>query len=287
MKIDSTTQFLGSELLPEENIPGKAKFHIIPCPMEETVSFGVGTRLGPGEILKASQELERNIGDISVCNDGIYTHPEINCDLSHQESLTELEKLVYEVAFEKKFPVIIGGEHSLTSASVKGVRRAIGEDIGIIQIDAHADLREDYQGNPHSHASVMRLLAELGFRIASLGVRAISTEEKLARKKFNVFSIDGERLVREQISFFELPDDFPKKLYLSLDFDGLDPSIIPSVGTPVPGGLSYYQVLDLIQASLEGRQIVGFDAVELSPSKYDLVSSFCAASLIQRIMHFV
>ena len=93
--------------------------------------------------------------------------------------------------------------------------------------------------------------------------------------------------MREQISFFELPDDFPKKLYLSLDFDGLDPSIIPSVGTPVPGGLSYYQVLDLIQASLEGRQIVGFDAVELSPSKYDLVSSFCAASLIQRIMHFV
>lgn len=287
MNEDSNFQFLGSELLIEEKIPEQAKFHVIPCPMEKTVSYGSGTRFGPNALIKASNELERNVGDRSICEQGIFTHEAIDCAKDHLECLDDLEKRVSKVISEKKFPVVVGGEHSLTWAAVRGVQKVLNQKIGILQIDAHADLRKEYQGNPHSHASVMRVLAEEGYRIASLGVRAISEEERQVREKFDIFFLDGENLVRNNISSVRLPEDFPDKLYLTLDLDGLDPAIIPAVGTPVPGGIGYYQVLDLIESSLEGRECLAMDIVELAPNNDDLLSPFCAASLLQRILHLL
>jgi agmatinase len=151
-------QFLGSELKEEENQKEHSRFQVIPCPMEKTVSYGAGTSGGPKAILEASLELERS----SICEQGIFTQQEIDCSADHKACLSELRDRVGEVVEAKKMPIVLGGEHSLSWAAVNGVADVLGQKIGIIQMDAHADLRENYEGNPHSHASVMNLLVAEG-----------------------------------------------------------------------------------------------------------------------------
>jgi len=283
MKELKSLQFLGSELQEHENLRASAKFQIVPCPMEKTVSYGSGTCLGPNAILQASQELERS----PICKPGVFTQAPIDCSVDHKTCLLELQKRNERIVTEGHFPVILGGEHSLTWAAVKGVSEAIGQKIGIVQVDAHADLRDSYQGRVHSHASVMNLLVQDGHRLASIGVRAICEEEKKTRKKYSVFFQDAGELVRANVSSIDLPSDFPELVYLSFDLDGLDPSVIPAVGTPVPGGLGYYQSIDLVKSALKGRTCVGMDLVELSPNQADIVSPFTAASLVQELLAFV
>lgn len=283
MKELESLQFLGSELQEHENLRASAKFQIVPCPMEKTVSYGSGTCLGPNAILQASQELERS----PICEPGVFTQAPIDCSVDHKTCLLELQKRNERIVTEGHFPVILGGEHSLTWAAVKGVSEAIGQKIGIVQVDAHADLRDSYQGRVHSHASVMNLLVQDGHRLASIGVRAICEEEKKTRKKYSVFFQDAGELVRANVSSIDLPSDFPELVYLSFDLDGLDPSVVPAVGTPVPGGLSYYQSIDLVKSALKGRTCVGMDLVELSPNQADIVSPFTAASLVQELLAFV
>ncbi len=275
-------QFLESELAVKENQPD-SRYQIIPCPMEKTVSYGLGTSMGPQAIIEASQELERS----SICLEGIYTQQQIDCSVDHEICLDELRVRARSVAQAGQFPVILGGEHSLTWAAVNGISESIGKKIGIVQIDAHADLRERFGGNPHSHASVMNLLVNQGHKLASIGVRALCEEERNFRLEHDVLFWDGEDLVRGNADKVFLPKDFPKEIYLSYDLDGLDPSIMPAVGTPVPGGLSYYQSIDLVKSALQGRKCVGMDLVELSPMPHDIVSPFTASVLLQRLMELV
>ena len=276
-------QFLGSELKEEENGRESSKFQIIPCPMEKTVSYGRGTADGPAAIIEASQELERS----NICSAGIFTQEAINCSVEHADCMHELRERVGSIVRNNQFPFTLGGEHSLTWATVSGISEVLGKKIGIVQVDAHADLRKDYLGNAHSHASVMNLLVNEGHQLASLGVRAMCEEERDFRKANGILFWDGEELVRSNTSSVELPDDFPELVYISFDLDGLDPSIMPAVGTPVPGGLNYYQSIDLVSSVLKGRTCVGMDVVELAPVKNDIVSPFTAASLCQRLLELV
>ena len=276
-------QFLGSELGEDENNEESARFHIIPCPLEKTVSYGSGTAQGPRALIEASWELERS----SVCEQGIFTQDAIDCDVSHRECLDQLRQRTKSVVSQNKVPITLGGEHSLSWAAVQGVGDALGEKIGILQFDAHADLRNCYMGEVHSHASVMNLLIKEGHSLASFGVRALCGEERISRNDHGVFFIDGEELVRGDIRAANLPKDFPRHVYLSFDLDGLDPSIMPAVGTPVPGGLGFYQAIDLVESVLKGRKCVGLDMVELAPIKNDLVSPYTAACLLQRFLSFV
>ena len=189
---DKNRQFLGSELQGNENKEESSKFHFIPCPLEKTVSYGPGTAGGPDAIIQASHELERS----PICKAGIFTQQPIDCSREHIECLDELKKRTLSITRQKKFPVTIGGEHSLTWATVKGISEALGQKVGIIQVDAHADLRRNYMGDPHSHASVMNLLVCDGHPLASIGVRAISQEEIEFRENQGVIFWDGEALVR-------------------------------------------------------------------------------------------
>ena len=275
-------QFLGSELGEDENNEESARFHIIPCPLEKTVSYGSGTAQGPLALIEASWELERS----SVCEQGIFTQDAIDCDVSHRECLDQLRQRTKSVVSQNKVPITLGGEHSLSWAAVQGVGDALGEKIGILQFDAHADLRNCYMGEVHSHASVMNLLIKEGHSLASFGVRALCGEERISRNDHGVFFIDGEELVRGDIRAVNLPKDFPRHVYLSFDLDGLDPSIMPAVGTPVPGGLGFYQAIDLVESVVKGRKCVGLDMVELAPIKNDLVSPYTAACLLQRFLSF-
>jgi agmatinase len=154
----------------------------------------------------------------------------------------------------------------------------------LVHIDAHADFRNAYQGHTYSHASVMYLLAQEGLPMASFGVRALAEEEETARRAHGVIAFDAPDLVRGNISAITLPDDFPENIYVTFDLDGLDPSVLPATGTPVPGGLGYYQVLDLVESALDGRHCVGIDVMELAPRAEQSASDFTAAQIAYNLM---
>ncbi|WP_368188297.1 agmatinase [Aestuariibius sp. HNIBRBA575] len=276
------TPFLDSELTPSER-GQNAMFRVIPMPLERTVSFGAGTAMGPGAILSASDELERLCNGSEPCANGITTEPCVDCDGPLPEVMERLAKRTQTAVENGKIPVTLGGEHSLTYGAVMGVMRGLGKPVGIVQIDAHADLRIAYQGEKHSHASVMHLLSEQGVRLAQFGVRALCQQEAESREKYDVFFRDAEELVVNNIFEVDLPDDFPELVYVSFDVDGLDPSQMPATGTPVPGGLSYYQALRLVEHCLKGRTCVGLDVVELAPDG-NAAWDFTAAQITYRLM---
>ena len=281
--------FLKSELSDTEKNKDFSKFDIIPVPLERTVSYGKGTSMGPQAIIEASNELERYTGKSEPCLDGIYTHPFLDCNKPIDIVINELQKLTQSVSSKNKIPVTLGGEHSITYGAVNGIFKGLElknkNEIGILQIDAHADLREKYENEVHSHASVMYLLSVEKYKIAQCGVRALSKEEEDNRKKFQITSFSVEEINKS--SKLSLPEHFPKKVYISFDLDGLDPSIMPATGTPVPGGLGFNESLELIQKLIKDREIVGFDVVELSPIKGFLAYDFTAATLVYKIMEMI
>lgn len=275
--------FLDSELAAEERREETALFSVIPVPLERTVSCGTGTARGPAAIIEASNELERLSNGTFPCEEGIYTQAPLDCEGSLPEVMERLAQRTEDAVNAGKIPVALGGEHSLSYGAVMGVARALKRPIGVVQIDAHADLRIAYQGEAHSHASVMNLLAEEGIKLAQFGVRALCAQESQSRKKFDVFFKDAEELVSHNIHRVKLPEDFPALIYISFDVDGLDPSQMPATGTPVPGGLTYYQAIHLAENSLKGRRCVGIDIVELAPDGTP-AWDFTAAQITYRLM---
>ncbi|MGJ8528486.1 agmatinase [Maritalea sp.] len=279
--------FLDSELSSKERDIAGAKFVVVPMPLERTVSYGAGTAAGPKAIIQASNELERICPEGEPCLQGITTLDPIDCDGPLPEVMARLATKTEMVVSQGKIPVTLGGEHSLTYGAVTGVAQALGPKVGIIQIDAHADLRIAYQGEKHSHASVMNLLCEDGHALAQYGVRALCQQEVDAREKYGVTYIDGEELVTQNINSVALPTDFPEDVYISFDVDGLDPSIMPATGTPVPGGLGYYQALNIVASALRGRHCVGMDIVELAPNRNSQAWDFTAAQIVYRMMGMI
>lgn len=274
--------FLDSELTAAERT-GDALFRIIPVPLERTVSYGAGTAGGPAAIIAASNELERPCNGAEPCAHGIVTEAPLDCDGPLPEVMARLADRTEAATRAGRIPVTLGGEHSLSYGAVTGVARALGQPLGLVQIDAHADLRIAYQGERHSHASVMHLLAGDGIRLAQFGVRALCRQEADSRTAHDVFHLDAEDLVTGNIHAVDLPADFPELVYVSFDVDGLDPSLMPATGTPVPGGLGYYQALHLVEHALKGRRCVGIDVVELAPDG-NAAWDFTAAQIVYRLM---
>ena len=278
------SQFLGEELSAAENSPDQSLFEVICCGLEKTVSYGTGTGAGPAAIIAASHQLERLIDGCEPCRHGLFTHPEIDTSGPIEQVLDAVRQQVAGCLSRGHIPVTLGGEHSLTFGAMMGIKDSLGAPFGILQIDAHADLRAAYQGQPHSHASVMHLCAEAGIPIYQLGVRAFCAEEAEARIRYGIGYRDAGELVRQQRTELTLPDEFPDQIYISFDLDGLDPSVLPATGTPVPGGLGFYQALDLVSSACTGRRIVGLDVVELAPSPAHSASDFAAALITYHLI---
>ncbi len=277
------THFLEGELSDAERGPD-ARFRVIPVPLERTVSWGSGTAAGPAAILEASVELERRTAGREPCARGILTEPAVDCTGPLPEVMERIAARTEAAVRAGAVPVSLGGEHALTYGAALGVARALGRPLGIVQIDAHADLRRAYRGERHSHASVMQLLAEEeGMALAQFGVRALCGEEEALRRRLGVFHVDAERLVTEGRHEVDLPERFPRDVYVSFDVDGLDPAVMPATGTPVPGGLSFYQALHLVEHALDGRRCAGIDVVELAPDGA-AAWPFTAAQLTYRLM---
>jgi agmatinase len=277
--------FLGSEI--EHPKPEDALFHIVPVPFERTVSYGGGTNEGPSAILEASWQLEEWDGKSKPCDLGIYTHDPVDCSADADQVIENIAAAVKPICEMGKMPVGIGGEHTVTYGIIKGMLDAGMKDFGIVQIDAHADLREAYEGDKYSHASVMKRCVDEGIPLYQLGIRAFCEEEIEIRKKHGVYYQDADDIVPQNISAIELPEDFPKKVFFTLDIDGMDPSVFPSTGTPVPGGLGWYQTLGLFESVAKQREIIGFDIMEFAPIKGFHAYDFAASLLMYKMMGII
>ena len=277
------TAFLDSEFKPAK--PTEAAFHVIPAPYEKSVSYGTGTKFGPKAIIESSSQLEKIQRGFAPGENGIYT-------AKPAPTLNAIEKAVSYALKCHSTPFLLGGEHTVTLPAIKALKSFYGPEIGLIQFDAHADLRFAYEDDPLSHASVMRRISELNIPIAQFGTRSYCEEEQAYRqdKKNQVTFHDAEELFlrfKNNKKTRLLPPNFPKKIYLSFDIDGLDSSIMPATGTPVPGGLLWYQTLDLLAELTKGRTIIGLDLVEFSPIKNFHAYDFTAATLAYEMMALV
>lgn len=277
--------FLGSEI--DQPDPEQAMFHVLPVPYEKSVSYGSGTALGPKAILKASWQLEQWDGKSKPCDEGIYTCSTIDCSVAPEEVIDNIAAATQKIIEQGGIPVVFGGEHTVTYGVLKGLKAAGVEDFGIVQIDAHADLRDAYEGDPLSHASVMKRAVDMGIPLYQLGIRAFCEEEMGYREQFGIHYQDADELVPNNITSIDLPKDFPQKVFFTIDVDGLDPSVFPSTGTPVPGGLAWYQTLSLFESVAKQREIIGFDIMEFAPIKGFHAYDFAAAMLTYKMMGIV
>tara|TARA_Y100000022_G_scaffold159718_1_gene142531 strand:- start:9 stop:872 length:864 start_codon:yes stop_codon:yes gene_type:complete len=281
--VNIKTKFLEEELSKKEQSSNFSKFHILPIPLEKTVSYGRGTSKAPEIIINASNQLERNRN--SPCDFGIYTHDALDCSLNFDSIFQKLENLIFEISKNNKIPICIGGEHSLTFGVIKGLKKKYdntNENFGIIQFDAHADLRKTYNGNINSHATVMYKIYKENIPIYQFGVRAQSDEEIKLRDKFNIYfkTIDDYRKNPD----IKLPNNFPKNIYITFDSDCLDPSIMPATGTPVPNGLYYEETFLILEKLIKNRRIIGIDYVEYSPIKNFHAYDYISANIIYDLM---
>jgi agmatinase len=277
--------FLGSEF--KHPKPDQAFFHILPIPLEESVSYGGGTAEGPAAILKASWQLETWDGKSDPSARGIYTHPPVDVSGTPEQAVERIAAATAELVKQGVFPVGLGGEHTVTYGIIKGLLDAGLDNFGVVQIDAHADLRDAYEGNPYSHASVMKRIVDLDVPVFQLGVRAFCREEMENRKIYGVEHLDADILVPKNVHSIDLPDDFPDYVFFTLDIDGMDPTIFPSTGTPVPGGLGWYQTLALFESVVKQRRVIGMDIMEFAPIAGFHGYEFSAALLAYKMMGIV
>jgi agmatinase len=277
-------RFLESELGTET--PAEPLFHIIPVPFEKSVSYGTGTAAGPAAILAASQQLELYDGTSIPAELGIRTLPPLSCTGNPEEVMAEISAAANDVLLSNSIPVVLGGEHTVTVGVLQAVRQRY-DNCGVVQFDAHADLRDTYEGSRYSHACVMRRALDMEFPLYQIGVRSLSREEELLRQAKEIGRLDGAAIGSGTMPDPILPADFPQDLYLTIDVDVFDPGIIPATGTPEPGGLSWYQMMQGLSAIMRGRRMIGFDVVELAPIAGLHAPDYTVARLIYNLFGMI
>ena len=262
---------------------------ILPVPFERTTSYGKGTQAGPEAILRASQYVELYDEELGAapCDMGISTLPPCVARAADMaEALREIEDAARPPMEDGKLVVVLGGEHSLTLAPVRAAHQVFGE-IGVVQFDAHADLRESYEGTPYSHASVMRRIADdVGLPSFGVGIRSLSRREAewLARDGRSV--IWGHQLERAEELFDVGLATLPERVYLTFDLDFFDPSLLPATGTPEPGGGFWTPTMRLLRRLFETKEVVAMDVVELAPAAAQPASDFVAAKLVYKCLGY-
>jgi len=264
---------------------------IFPVPLERTTTYMAGTRNGPAAIIAASRNMElydEELACETFLKCGIATlHPMDTQEGPLEKVFAELHTTELNLLNDGKFPVVLGGEHSLTAPLVSAAARKF-PDLTVLQIDAHADLRDCYQDNRSSHASVMRRVVEICPAI-QVGIRSLSVEEAAAIPKLPTKIYWARDIVHAPLNTW-LPlvlADLSANVYLTVDLDGFDPAYVPATGTPEPGGLDWYQVTSLIREVAAMKNIVAMDVVELLPQPGDHASDFLAAKLIYKTLGYV
>jgi agmatinase len=254
----------------------KAKIAILPVPFEESTDCKKGTIDGPEAIISASREID----EIYQKEIPIFTFDESELEGdSTKEKMEDLGNFVFQILNKKKIPVLIGGEHTISFGSILGFKKFYQNNFSILSFDAHCDLWDEYKKSKLNHATVMRRIRELGIEIVFVGARVMENETLKYLKKEKIKVFRGPK-----IPLRELLKRLKKNVYLSFDFDVLDPSIMPSVSNPVPGGLKFEDVIILIRELGKSKKIIGADFVEFSPIPGFLAPNILAAKLIWEIL---
>jgi agmatinase len=291
---DQLPHFLG--LPPGAGGHEPARCRILPVPYESTVSYEGGTAAGPRAILAASMQVElydRAVGGDACLQYGVETLPSFDPpgerDAHYVAALADHVADLYD---PERLLVGLGGEHTVTVGLARGTRRASGRPLTLVQIDAHGDLRDQYEGNPYSHACITRRLLDEGAdQVVLLGVRSVCEEE------VRLIDQDDRIQVHWADDIHQDPDGrylealaariAGENVYLTIDVDGLDPSVISATGTPEPNGLTWRQAVAIIRATVQAATVIGFDVTELAPRPALHAADFAAAKLAYHAVNWI
>lgn len=291
MIVSAHDNFLG--LPPEASAKGWAAVRVLPVPLEASVSYGGGTAEGPAAIIKASQQVElydREYDHEPALEYGIHTLPALYLSANVPEALARVRSAVAEICRDGCLPVCLGGEHTLSAAVLAGICDVHQGPITVVQIDAHADLRDRYEGDALSHACVARRMLEQPHleQLLQLGVRSVCPEEVAVMRS------EPERLrswYAEELTNPVWREEFRtrvsgRRVFLTIDVDGLDPAVVPATGTPEPDGLTWAEALGIIRVLCDEAEIVGMDCVELAPREGLHHADFAVAKLLYKAITY-
>lgn len=269
----------------------KSKAVIIQVPYDKTTTYIHGTSKGPGAIIDASKYLERFDDELNqeTFRMGIHTMDPMAVEsLSSEQMVEKVFVQVSDVIKAGKFPVMLGGEHTVSVGAVKAFKEAY-PNLSVLHLDAHYDLRDEYFGSKLNHGCVTRRMSEF-CPIVQVGVRSMSKEEK----DFIATQANGKIKSVSVYDILEMPmwkdavsGGLTENVYVTIDLDIFDPSIVPAVGTPEPGGIGWYETLDLLKEVAKNKKVVGFDIVELCPLQGNIASDFLAAKLLYRLLGYI
>ncbi len=274
--------FLGLE--PEDSAYERARIVVFPVPYDGTSTYQKGADAGPAALLEASAQVE--LYDMRTHTEvhrlGICTLAELPCDQDEDPCrlADRVEDVVGALLDAGRFPVLLGGEHSVSIGAIRAAQKRL-DGLTILQVDAHADTREDYHGSPCNHACVMARARE-GGPVIQVGIRSLDASELAGLNPARVHP--AHRVHRDSRWLDRVEAQFTARTWLTIDLDGLDSSQMPSTGTPEPGGLTWNQVMDLLERVARTSHVVGLDVVELKPVAGHAAPDFLAARLVQRVL---
>jgi agmatinase len=285
------------ETLPPENFLGLDEEHsayaasaalILPIPYESTVSYGQGAREGPRAIIHASRQVElydRELDGEPAVRYGVHTLPALAPVGSGPEAMVAIAGCAEEHLRSGKLLVGLGGEHTISAGVARAVKAVYG-DFVMVQIDAHSDLRDEYEGSPYSHACVAKRVLDMGASIVQLGIRSVCREEidliRAERERLRVFFAEDVHAGEYLAELGSLVRG--RTVFLTIDVDGIDPAHLPATGTPEPGGLSWFQALDIVRVVARASRVAAIDCVELAPIPGAHASDFLAAKLVYKAL---
>lgn len=287
-----TTPFLGTEVAATYDA---ARVVILPIPFEATTTYRRGCETGPDAILDASQQVEYYDEELEqeVWPVGIYTHAPIadtrnTQPVPSEAMLSVTEQTVRQMIEDGKFVIALGGEHSITTGIVEAYRQANPDEaFTVVQIDAHGDLRHEYEGSIHNHACIMRRVVDMGLPTVQIGIRSICKEEAdLIKEKQLIVFRAREIAMRTDWIERAVASISTAKVFITIDLDGIDPTLIPAVGTPEPGGLHWYALMTFLKQIFQAHQVIGCDVMELAPIVDSVVSEFTAAKLVYKLIGY-
>ena len=264
----------------------KSKVAILPVPYEGTVSYGKGASKGPKAIIEASKYMEVFDEEllVSPCEVGIHTLSEVKVKQKPEEVAKQVESQIKQIMAEGKFPIVLGGEHSISLGVVKAVKEQY-DDLCVLHLDAHADLRDSYNGSRFSHACVARRICEI-CPIVQVGIRSLDEDEYKFIEEKNIPVFWDKRINSDKDWIDYAIEKLGKDVYITLDVDVLNPGEMPAVGTPEPGGLSYNMLIKFLGRVFRAKNVIGCDIVELAPIKDLNYPDFLAARLAYKMIAY-
>ena len=285
-------QFIGSEA---QTTYQRAKVVILPIPYEKTTTYRKGCQDGPAAIITASDQLEAYDLELKkeICHETeIFTTEAIadtrtNLDLTPEAMMKITTSRITELIADGKFVIALGGEHSITAGVVRAYKQALNKPFTVIQIDAHGDLRGSYEGSIYNHACVMRRVLDMGLPTLAVGIRSICLEEAELIEQRQIPVIWAKDIYRDSNWIDKaIAAIDTERVFITIDMDGLDPSLLPGVGTPEPGGLNWYELTKFLRAVFTNYQAIGCDVMELAPTSDSVVSEFITAKLVYKLIGY-